>query len=908
MFRTHQLLWTMVVSLSCGSIAVTVEAAPRVPGFERFHTAEAPQAGGRLLVQELNCLSCHKGEAPVTGVGTKQAPVLDDIGGRVRPEWIQTFLANPHAAKPGTTMPDVLAGLTAEQRATTVAALTHFLASTGSVSDTHPDQSAALRGKNHFHRVGCAACHNPLDKEGVDLPTSVALPDLGKKYTSTSLAAFLKDPHKSRPSGRMPALGLKDDEYRDLAQFFVREVLLSPNVEFAAYHGNWEKLPDFATLKPVKTGQCAGFDLTVAGQPNNFAVRFKTNFYVKAPAQHQFYLGSDDGSRLIIDGETIVDNDGIHAHGEVKGRHSFDVGWHEVVVEYFQGGGEWTLDVDLDGNGLKRQPLAGIVSLTKEPPKPGSAAFSVDPALAEQGRGLFESLGCAACHQLKVDGKALVAKTKAKAWDQLQGAAGCLAETPGAGQPRYAFNEIQRNALAAVTGAGAMQPSPTDLVHHTLTTFNCYACHKRGEIGGAEEARDAYFLTAQKEMGDEGRLPPPLTGVGDKLRDGWLKQVLEQGANDRQLYMQSKMPKYGGRNVGHLVEAFAKVDRQPDPLPEVTFDEPEYRIKAAGRHLVGAAALSCIKCHDFAQHPSQGVRAISLTTMDRRLRPEWFHRYLRDPQAFRPGTRMPSPWPFGTTTVRDVLKANVDAQIRAVAIYLADGDKAAVPVGLVREPIELKAAGTPILYRNFIEGAGSRAIGVGYPEHTNLAWDANDMRLALIWHGAFIDASRHWNGRGVGYEGPLGDDVLPMPTGQPLAQLDSVNASWPGGSARDNGFHFRGYSLNEQQQPTFRYTVGKLEVTDFPKPVDVPNTKYAHLQRTLTVNPTAAADGWYYRAATAGKIELIAPGDYRIDGVWTLTIKSDAVPILRDSQGKSELLVPLTLRQQPVTITLQYAW
>ena len=35
-----------------------------------------------------------------------------------------------------------------------------------------------------------------------------------------------------------------------------------------------------------------------------------------------------------------------------------------------------------------------------------------------------------------------------------------------------------------------------------------------------------------------------------------------------------------------------------------------------------------------------------------------------------------------------------------------------------------------IIYRNFIEGAGTRAIGVGYPEKLNLAFDANEMRLA----------------------------------------------------------------------------------------------------------------------------------------------------------------------------------
>ncbi len=902
------------IALWLVSTAAVSDAAPRVPGFERFHTAEEVSAAdmGRLLVQELNCLACHRGPNDLTAVAPKKAPVLDDVGSRVRPEWLRGYLTDPQQVKPGTTMPHVMDAVPEADRSAAIEALTHFLASTGNVADTHPDQTAAQKGKATFHRVGCTACHNAIGENAADIPTSVALPDLGKKYTSTSLAAFLKDPLKSRPSGRMPALGLKDEEYRDLAQFFVRDVNLAPNVEFAVYEGSWEKLPDFDSLKPVKTGQCAGFDITVAERKDNYAIRFKSNLYVKAQAQHQFYLGSDDGSRLTIGGEVIVDSDGVHPHSENKGRHSFDIGWHPVIVDYFQGGGEASLEVDLDGNGLKRQPLAGVVSLSKELPAAGKdkTGFQVDATLANKGRELFESVGCAACHTMKHDGKTLAATKTAKPWSELSSkAGGCLAEAPPAMVPQYRFSEQQRSALAAVIGTTASPRTPAEVVHHTLVAFNCYACHKRGEIGGVEEARDTFFTSAQKEMGDEGRLPPALTGVGDKLRDDWTKRVLEQGANDRQLYMQSKMPKFGGGNVGHLVEAFATVDRQADSAPNPILALPKYKVAAIGRHLVGANALSCIKCHDFAQHPSQGVRAINLTTMTKRLREDWFHRYMLDPQAFRPGTRMPAPWPFGTSTIRDLLEGSADKQIRAVWQYLGDGDKAAVPVGLVREPIELKPTWAPIIYRNFIEGAGARAIGVGYTERANLAWDANDMRLAMIWHGAFIDAARHWNGRGVGFESPLGDDVLHLPGGQPLAQLDSVNANWPDGLARENGFRFRGYNLDDVQRPTFRYDgPGGVTVEDFPKPVISVGEKFGQLQRKLTIDGGSGGAAWYFRAAVGDAIEAVPENGYRIDNLWVLKITCGDAPILRDSQGKKELLVPLKLTGQPVAVTLHYEW
>lgn len=905
--------WFIAAAFSGTAAGNLADAAPRVPGFERFHNAEDAAAidSGRLLIQELNCLSCHRGPEELTAVALKKAPVLDDVGNRVRPEWFRDFLTNPHQVKPGTTMPQVMESVPAAERSAAIEALTHFLASTGNVADTHPDQTAAQKGKATFHRVGCTACHNAVGENAADLPTSVSLPDLGKKYTSTSLAAFLKDPLKARPSGRMPAFGLKDEEYRDIAQFFVRDVNLAPNVAFAVYEGSWEKLPDFDTLKPVKTGQCAGFDLTVAERTNNFAIRFTTNLYVKAPAQHQFYLGSDDGSRLTIGGEVIVDTDGIHPHSENKGRHSFEVGWHPVIVDYFQGGGEWSLDVAIDGNGLKKQPLAGIVSLSKDVPPDGKSktGFQADPALADRGRELFQSIGCASCHTFRQDGKALAATKTAKPWNELMNkTGGCLAETPAAAVPQFGLSADQRMAIAAVIGSTPAPRTIAESVHTTLVTFNCYACHKRGEVGGVEEARNDFFTSAQKEMGDEGRLPPALTGVGDKLRDDWMKRVLEQGASDRQLYMQAKMPKFGGGNVGHLVTALATVDRQPDSAPKPDLNLPKYKVTAIGRHLVGANALSCIKCHDFAQHPSQGVRAINLTTMTKRLREDWFHRYMLDPQAYRPGTRMPAPWPFGTSTIRDILDGSADKQIHAVWQYLDDGDKAAVPVGLVREPIELKPQWTPIIYRNFIEGAGARAIGVGYPERANIAWDANDMRLAMIWHGAFIDAARHWNGRGVGFEAPLGDDLLHLPAGQPLAQLESVNADWPNGLARENGFRFRGYNLDDVQRPVFRYEGPGLTVDDLVKPVISAGDKYGQLQRSITVSGPSSDKTWYFRAAVADALEPVPENGYRVDNLWLLKVTGGETPIIRDSRGKKELLVPMKLVGQPVTLSLHYEW
>src|SRR6185295_20077762 len=90
-----------------------------------------------------------------------------------------------------------------------------------------------------------------------------------------------------------------------------------------------------------------------------------------------------------------------------------------------------------------------------------------------------------------------------------------------------------------------------------------------------------------------------------------------------------------------------------------------------GRNLVGTGGFACISCHTFGPHKSLGIPALDLTLTTRRLKKDWFHRYLLDPQSLRPGTRMPSFWPEGVAVNKDVLKGDTEAQIRALWLYLA---------------------------------------------------------------------------------------------------------------------------------------------------------------------------------------------------------------------------------------------
>lgn len=894
MHRTKLLLFPFFMA----SIAsVQAGSAPVIVGFERFvGTPALPEVeAGRLLMRELNCHSCHAAEVKPSEPSAKVAPHLDDVGDRVHPAFLRKFLTSPGTVKPGTTMPNVFDGEAEESRSQKVEALVHFLSarsSTGLVV-VGPEAAAVERGNALFHRVGCAVCHGSRRDNAPNLATSIPLGPIEEKYTIDSLRRFLLDPLHSRPSGRMPPLNLKEDEARDIASYLLRDIKVEPNLKYMVYEGHFENLPDFSKLTPKKAGETAGFNLGLAGRKSDFAMRFFGYLHVPANGNYMFHVSSDDGARLLIDDQVVVNNDGIHPMTEKSARAALAAGSHRVELQYFQGGGEWEVRVEMGDKAKSLIPLGTTLTLGPTPPRKADG-WKIEPSLAAKGKNLFLSEGCARCHQVKVEGQRLAAAIKAPRMKEIQAtSAGCLAEKPPANVPNFRLDERQRRALRAAladTGAPSLEPTPT--IQRTMMTFNCYACHQRSDIGGVEQARDSLFQTTQQEMGDEGRIPPRLDGVGAKLTESYLREIFDKGADARP-YMLTRMPRFGRSNVDHLVRDFKDADLKAGALANmepIDFGEPLPYVKSTGRHLVGDQAFSCIKCHGFGNHAATGIQAMDLTKMTHRLREDWFVNYLRDPQVYRPGTRMPSSWPKkGKSVLFTIMKGDVEKQIRSIWTYLQDGTRAALPTGLVRDQIELKPTTEPIIYRNFVEGVGPRAIAVGYPEKISLGFDAENVRLAAVWHNAFIAATKGWNDRGAGFEMPLGDHLVTWPNESPFAKLSAAGEPWPAAPARELGVRFKGYHLDDQRRPTFRYSLAGIAVKDQFTPKT--GGRFPIFNRTLAFE--SQAKGWWMRIGSGKSVEAIGSDSFVVDQILKLTVHQAPGPVeIQKRMGRTDLLIP----------------
>ena len=68
---------------------------------------------------------------------------------------------------------------------------------------------------------------------------------------------------------------------------------------------------------------------------DNFFVNWTGMIRIPKNAAYTFYLESDDGSRLFIDGKEVVDNGGTHEMAEASGRAELKAGDHEIKVEFF---------------------------------------------------------------------------------------------------------------------------------------------------------------------------------------------------------------------------------------------------------------------------------------------------------------------------------------------------------------------------------------------------------------------------------------------------------------------------------------------------------------------------------------------------------------------------------------------
>lgn len=281
--------------------------------------------------------------------------------------------------------------------------------------------------------------------------------------------------------------------------------------------------------------------------------------------------------------------------------------------------------------------------------------LKIAPQTPERGRELFVAQRCAACHNT---GESLE-KRPAQPLAELNSHAGCLADMPAPGAPRFDFNPLQRRALRlALDHAQQHRPESMEAMQQTdwlMRRLNCYACHDRDGKGGAEDPRAQYFISSIRgadQLGDLGRLPPSLDHVGWKLTPSWMDRVLHGPMISVRPGLTVRMPNFGKANTSLLAKSLREADQSASPslksLPSAKSDQ--------GRTLFGAEALGCIRCHGLNGQKALEADGSDLTHTVERLSPAYFRAVLLQPSEMQAGSLMPSLFEGRTTAEDDIAR------------------------------------------------------------------------------------------------------------------------------------------------------------------------------------------------------------------------------------------------------------
>ncbi|MFN9416007.1 MAG: hypothetical protein ACK578_00705 [Pirellula sp.] len=553
--------------------------------------------------------------------------------------------------------------------------------------------------------------------------------------------------------------------------------------------------------------------------------------------------------------------------------------------------------------------------------KPQEAnAIEPQASMITKGRQYFEELRCAACHTLP----GIATPPPVGPIKNLDGSTGCLSKNNGP-SPKYQLEPAQSQAILASlrqqSKAKSVDVSEEAVVAKTLTAFNCIACHIRGNYGGVHETHNPYFETSEKNLGEDGRIPPPLTLVGAKLQPAWLKKVLFDGESVRP-YMATRMPQYGANNLKHLPDILARIDVLEGadidiPKPEGRTEkerEREKLLRSAGRELLGDKGVNCVACHNFNGKPSPINKGIDLMTSYQRLQSKWFNRFVRNPGSLRPRIVMPYSWSDGIAAHKTILNGNTDMQIEAIWYYLSLGTSAADPSGIRNISTKLTVADQTRTYRGRSRVAGFRGIAVGFPEKISYAFNAETGALSAIWLGDFIGVN--WNGQGSGDFNPSSEPIA-LAQDVSFVKLADADAPWPvmpvmTKEARLNpdplypknvGYQFRGYVMDDASVPTFMYRSGTIEIED--RSVATRSDEGIQLKRSIQFSSPVQQDVWF--RALVGDITKESEQRFRVGRLQinVPAIETKLRPVA-DDPNRSELLLHLDIPQGKSSLELLY--
>jgi cytochrome c2 len=462
------------------------------------------------------------------------------------------------------------------------------------------------RGRELVQEYRCAGCH----ADSVAGRGAPALFGVGTRLRTEWMAKWIENPRQLRPMARMPKL----------------------------LHGS---------LAPQAARDIAAY-LATLGEPSK---------PVSLTEQQR-----KDGGEFFVDYGCLAchtlpsSTDPVAAAGRIPLSHVGAKWQPAALAEFLAKPARHFPDIRMPDYGFTDEEAQSVAAflLSVEGASLPSDGGGGDPVAGER---LARRHGCASCH-------GLAATSEVKAPRRPVTRAGSVACTfADYGLSEQDLRCVQEYLTTSRTGVF----TAVEYAERTLRSYRCVACHDHG-------SQEALFAKVRDEAADlvssdpnaieHGGAAPSLTHTGGKLQTDWLIAWLRDGVEPRpRPWLAMPMPRFrldaerfaqglafahgyapsGGPATVHngmLVDA-----RNAPTLNHGQDDSADAESLRAigGKLLPQDGGFGCMSCHALGDAPAQSVfeaPGIDLALTTKRLRKEYYHRWLLDPTRIDPTTKM----------------------------------------------------------------------------------------------------------------------------------------------------------------------------------------------------------------------------------------------------------------------------
>ncbi|MBM3984618.1 MAG: c-type cytochrome, partial [Planctomycetes bacterium] len=537
----------------------------------------------------------------------------------------------------------------------------------------------AAAGKRLFTERGCLGCHS-LEREGlVQSHHGPDLSSLGSKVNAAWLYDWIRNPTAYWPETVMPDLRLTDKEAWDITSYLLAgrdpawekqpqpraddgildaialeylsaaagEALGRQELARLREAGSSGAVEQYVGGKLFARNGCSGCHV-VPGHEADMGVgteltkeglkeltKFDFGFEASVHNPQAIPFTRHDWFKHKLRDPRVYDRMPIVAAADGSGEHDAGhAGAHGAVVRYDQ-------KLKAPGDKLKMPNfyLSGaevelvtqfLMGLREDGIDPTmKRQLNADEQVAERATRLMTERNCAGCHQV-----GLLSAPVALDDDSVDGGYWMAAHVRAAGEGG------PRQVLAA--GDWLVDEVYDPWEEEDADIFDFVEEHALLDpllVYGKGEGGIGTFIETPAMR------PPVLRGEGGKVKPDWLFEFLLQPYIVR-THVNVRMPTFGltEQQAMDLTRWFAQQDGQPWPFEADKDAQVDDALLARGRELFNKN--QCNSCHPAgSQVPSNPDKANwgpDLSLAAARLKGQWVHDWIKDPQASQPGTKMPS--------------------------------------------------------------------------------------------------------------------------------------------------------------------------------------------------------------------------------------------------------------------------